>query len=36
MPQGIKDKVVILGMGCSKFDEHWDKDAEDLIVEAFE
>jgi acetyl-CoA C-acetyltransferase len=36
MPQGIKDKVVILGMGCSKFDEHWDKDAEDLIVEAYE
>jgi acetyl-CoA C-acetyltransferase len=36
MPKGIKDKVVILGMGCSKFDEHWDKDAEDLIVEAFE
>ncbi|HUT48011.1 MAG TPA: acetyl-CoA acetyltransferase [Alphaproteobacteria bacterium] len=36
MPQGIKDKVVILGMGCSKFDEHWDKDADDLIVEAFE
>ncbi|MEJ2120449.1 MAG: acetyl-CoA acetyltransferase, partial [Alphaproteobacteria bacterium] len=25
-----------LGMGCSKFDEHWDKDAEDLIVEAYE
>ena len=36
MPQGIKDKVVILGMSCSKFDEHWDKDADDLIVEAFE
>jgi len=36
MPKGIKDKVAIVGMGCSKFDEHWDKDAEDLIVEAFE
>ncbi len=36
MPQGIKDKVAILGMGCSKFGERWDCDAEDLIVEAFE
>ncbi len=36
MPQGIKDKVAILGMGCSKFGERWDKEADDLIVEAFE
>lgn len=35
MPRGIKDKVVILGMGCSRFGEHWDKNADDLIVEAF-
>ncbi len=35
MPKGIKDKVVILGMGCSKFGEHWDKNADDLIVDAF-
>ncbi len=34
MPKGIKDKVVILGMGCSKFGEHWDKNADDLIVDA--
>lgn len=34
MPQGIKDKVVLLGMGCSQFGEHWDKNADDLIVEA--
>ena len=34
MPQGIKDKVVLLGMGCSRFGEHWDKNADDLIVEA--
>lgn len=34
MPQGIKDKVVILGMGCSKFGERWDMEADDLIVEA--
>ena len=36
MPQGIKDKVVILGMGCSKFGERWDMEADDLIVEAAE
>ncbi len=36
MPQGIKDKVAILGMGCSKFGERWDKEADDLIVEGFE
>ncbi|MEC9347627.1 MAG: acetyl-CoA acetyltransferase, partial [Pseudomonadota bacterium] len=36
MPSGIKDKVAILGMGCSKFGERWDCDAEDLIVEAYE
>jgi acetyl-CoA C-acetyltransferase len=35
MPQGIRDKVVILGMGCSKFGERWDMDAEDLMVEAY-
>lgn len=31
---GVKDKVAIIGMGCTKFDEHWDKDIKDLIVEA--
>lgn len=36
MARGIRDKVAILGMGCSKFSEHWDKDAADLMVEAFE
>ncbi|MAS03668.1 MAG: acetyl-CoA acetyltransferase [Ahrensia sp.] len=35
MTKGIKDKVAILGMGCSKFGERWDCDAEDLMVEAF-
>ena len=35
MPEGIKDKVAIIGMGCTAFGEHWDKGAEDLIVEAF-
>ncbi|MBW1858071.1 MAG: acetyl-CoA acetyltransferase [Deltaproteobacteria bacterium] len=35
MGEGIKNKVAIIGMGCTKFGEHWDKDSEDLIVEAF-
>src|SRR5256885_11907682 len=32
--RGIKDRVAIIGMGCTKFGEHWDKSADDLIVEA--
>ncbi len=36
MARGIKDKVVILGMGCSKFGERWDMDADDLMLEAYE
>ena len=35
MASGIRDKVAILGMGCSKFGERWDCAAEDLIVEAY-
>lgn len=35
MASGIKDKVAILGMGCSKFGERWDSDPEDLMVEAY-
>src|SRR4030067_277762 len=31
---GIKHKVAIAGMGCTKFGERWDKGVEDLIVEA--
>ncbi|MBI4216460.1 MAG: acetyl-CoA acetyltransferase [Chloroflexi bacterium] len=30
----IKDKVAIIGMGCTKFGESWQWDAEDLIVDA--
>jgi len=36
MPQGIKDRVAILGMGCSRFGERWDASPEDLMVEAFD
>ncbi|MEM2204731.1 MAG: acetyl-CoA acetyltransferase [Candidatus Hadarchaeales archaeon] len=33
---GIKDKVAIIGMGCTRFGERWDAGYEDLIVEAFQ
>jgi acetyl-CoA C-acetyltransferase len=36
MADGIKDKVAIIGMGCSKFGERWDARPEDLVTEAFE
>ena len=35
MASGIKDKVAILGMGCSKFGERWDAGPEELMVEAY-
>ena len=35
MATGIKDKVAIIGMGCTKFGERWDCGPEELIVEAF-
>jgi len=35
MATGIRDKVAILGMGCSRFGERWDADANDLMLEAF-
>lgn len=35
MPTGICDKVAIVGMGCSKFGERWDMNADDLMVEAY-
>jgi len=30
----IKDKVAIIGMGCIKFGEHWNKGMGDMIIEA--
>ena len=30
----IKDKVAIVGMGCCKFGENWDKGADDMIIDA--
>ncbi|MBI4295442.1 MAG: acetyl-CoA acetyltransferase [Chloroflexi bacterium] len=32
--RSIKDTVAIVGMGCTRFGEHWDKSFEDLTVEA--
>jgi acetyl-CoA C-acetyltransferase len=31
---GIKDRVAIVGMGCTPFGEHWQKSPEDLLVDA--
>ena len=36
MATGIKDKVAIIGMGCSKFGERWDCGTEHLLIEAFQ
>ena len=36
MTTGIRDKVAILGMGCTKFGERWDSSATQLINEAFD
>ncbi len=35
MAEGIRDKVAIIGMGCTRFGELWDKSHEDLMVEAY-
>src|SRR2546423_2172773 len=31
---GIKDRVAIVGMGCTPFGEHWSKSADDLMLES--
>ena len=33
--KGIRDKVAIIGMGCTRFGERWDAGPDDLMVEAF-
>lgn len=35
MATGIKDKVAIIGMGCSRFGERYDAGTHDLMAEAF-
>jgi acetyl-CoA C-acetyltransferase len=32
--ESIKDKVAIIGMGCTRFGERWEMGVEDLLVEA--
>lgn len=32
--RGIRDNVAIVGMGCTQFGEHWQKSADDLVVDA--
>jgi len=34
MTEGIKDRVAIVGMGCTKFGERWDVSGLDMMVEA--
>ncbi len=34
MREGIRDKVAIVGVGCCKFGENWDKSPSDMIVDA--
>jgi len=36
MASGIRDRVAILGMGCARFGERWDTDADGLMIEAFQ
>jgi acetyl-CoA C-acetyltransferase len=31
---GIRDRVAIVGMGCTRFAEHWDKGVDELLVDA--
>jgi acetyl-CoA C-acetyltransferase len=36
MAGGIRDKAVIVGMGCTRFGERWDMSSDMLMVEAFQ
>src|SRR5438552_8333067 len=31
---GIRDRVAIIGMGCTTFGEHWDRSVSDLLIDA--
>lgn len=31
---GIRDQVAIIGMGCTKFGEHWDRGVDQMLVES--
>jgi acetyl-CoA C-acetyltransferase len=32
--RGIRDRVAIVGMGCTNFGEHWDKSVDDMLIES--
>ncbi len=32
--RGIRDRVAIIGMGCTRFGEHWDSSVDDMLVDA--
>jgi acetyl-CoA C-acetyltransferase len=36
MANGFRDRVAIIGMGCSKFGERWDAGTNELLAEAFD
>ena len=31
---GIRDKVAIVGMGCTPFGEHWDRSTDDMLIQS--
>ena len=31
---GIRDRVAIIGMGCTEFGEHWDRGVDDMVAKA--
>ena len=33
-PHGIRDRVAIVGMGCTQFGELWDRSTDDLLIDA--
>jgi acetyl-CoA C-acetyltransferase len=32
--KGIRDRVAIVGMGCTTFGEHWDRSVDDMLIDA--
>jgi acetyl-CoA C-acetyltransferase len=32
--RGIRDRVAIVGMGCTGFGEHWDKSTDDMLIDS--
>jgi acetyl-CoA C-acetyltransferase len=32
--KGIRDRVAIVGMGCTNFGEHWDRSTDDLLIDS--